>query len=72
IQQPSSWVAKSVALYDGRVRLHDAGEDQVIYTRGGSGVPRGMLLGESNAGLFVPSANLDVWLAPQSKGVVHQ
>jgi hypothetical protein len=72
IQQPSSWVAKSVALYGGRVRLHDAGENQVIYTRGGAGVPRGMLLGDSDAPLFVPSANLDVWLAPQSKGVVHQ
>jgi hypothetical protein len=72
IQQPSAWVAKSVALHDGRVRLHDASENQVIYTRGGAGVPRGMLLGDSDAPLFVPSANLDVWLAPQSKGVVHQ
>jgi hypothetical protein len=71
LQQPSAWVDKSVALYDGRVRLHDTGESQVIYTRGGAGVPRGMLLGDSGARLFVPSANLDVWLAPQSKGVLR-
>jgi len=72
LQQPSRWVDKSVALYEGRVRLYDASANQVIYTRGGAGVPRGMLLGNSDAQRFVPSANLDVWLAPQSKGVVHQ
>ncbi|MCX8266988.1 MAG: hypothetical protein OTI37_05175, partial [Planctomycetota bacterium] len=70
LQQPSAWVDKSVALYDGRVRLHNTGEDEVIYTRGGAGIPRGMLLGDSDAQRFVPSANLEVWLAPQSKGVV--
>ena len=70
LQQPSAWVDKSVALYDGGVRLHNAGEDQVIYTRGGAGIPRGMLLGDADAQRFVPSVNLDVWLAPQSKGVV--
>jgi hypothetical protein len=72
LQQPSRWVDKSVALYEGRVRLYDASANQVIYTRGGAGVPRGMLLGISDAQRFVPSANLDVWLAPQSKGVVHR
>lgn len=71
LQQPSAWVDTSVSLADGRVRLHspeDVSANPTLYTRGGEGVPRGMLLGESQANMFVPSASLEVWLAPQSLG----
>ncbi len=66
LQAPSAWVDRSVAIHSGHVRLHQAGDSEVIYTRGGFGVPRGLLLGDADASLFTPSANLDVWLAPQS------
>jgi hypothetical protein len=69
LQQPSAWIEKSVSLVDGAVRLHSPENDAsnpILYTRGGEGVPRGMLLGESQANRFVPSASLEVWLAPQS------
>ena len=75
LQAPSSWWQQAVTIEDGKVQLCDeqqAHYDQVIYTRGGSGVPRGMLLGTFGDRSFVPSANLDVWLAPQSTGDLRQ